>query len=132
MDPEYQNERFITLRIKASVAKDFRAFCKDQETSQSVTLRHMLDFFERNHLNPEDSIPNDLGKVEKRLLERLNAIIGILSVIEQQQTKPTSEMLSSLFETSAMALEEGTSKSEYPATFSIEKLESELRKMDAK
>ena len=128
MDPEYQNEQFITLRIKASVVKDFRTFCKAQETSHSVTLRHMLDFFERNHLTPCDSIPNDLGKIEKRLLNRLNAIIGVLRAIEQKHTKPTVEMLQSLFDAELQA-NINTETGRIP-TWDSKILEDELRRFE--
>ena len=57
MDQEYQKEQFVTLRIKESVAREFRKFCKEEGTSQSVTLAAMLCFFERHHTRPGDNLP---------------------------------------------------------------------------
>ena len=97
MDPEYQKERFVTLRIKESVAKKFRKFCKEETTSQSVTLEAMLYHFERHQVRPGESLPTHLNQVEKKVLKRLNAIVSIIQEIEKKQTIPTVEMLQSLF-----------------------------------
>lgn len=98
MDLEYQKERFVTLRIKESVAKEFRKFCKEEGTSQSVTLAAMLCFFRRHHARPGDTLPIPYNEVEQRIMKRLNAVIGIIRNIEQNHTQPTLEILQSLFE----------------------------------
>ena len=124
MDQEYQNERFVTLRIKESVAREFRKFCKEEAASQSVTLAAMLCFFERHHARPGDNLPISNKKVEQRILKRLDAIIGILRTIEANQTLPTVELLTSLFE------EEEKQSKRLEEQFQFNTLEEELRQLE--
>lgn len=130
MDPEYQKERFITLRIKESVAKEFRKFCKEEGTSQSVTLAAMLYFFERHYARPGDDLPISYKKVEQRILKRLDAVISIIRTIEANHTKPTVELLQSLFEDAAEPEQkpERTIEKKFQNRTLEEELES-LRKM---
>lgn len=130
MDPEYQKERFVTLRIKESVAKEFRGFCKEEATSQSVTLAAMLYFFERHHARPGDNLPISYKIVEQRILKRLDAVIGIIRSIETSQTKPTVELLKSLFEDESESEQkpERTFEKKFQNRTLEEELES-LRKM---
>ncbi|CAG2534498.1 MAG TPA: hypothetical protein DCG42_15820 [Maribacter sp.] len=97
MDNEFKNEPFLTLKMKRSVVKRFRRFCRVTGTSQSLGMSDMLDFFERHKVLPKDEIPNHLVQVEKRLLKRINAVIAIMKDMEKTQTKPTVGMLEALF-----------------------------------
>ena len=97
MDNEFKNEPFLTLKMKRSVVKRFRRFCRVTGTSQSLGMSDMLDFFERHKVLPKDEIPNHLLQVEKRLLRRINAVIAIMKDVEKTQTKPTVGMLEALF-----------------------------------
>jgi len=97
MDIEFKNEYFLTLKMKQSVVKRFRRFCRTMGTSQSIAMSDMLDFFEKHKLQPNDEIPNHLIQVEKRLLKRINAVIAIMKDMEKTQTKPTVGMLEALF-----------------------------------
>ncbi|HAI42731.1 MAG TPA: hypothetical protein DCM40_33805 [Maribacter sp.] len=97
MDNEFKNEPFLTLKMKRSVVKRFRRFCRVTGTSQSLGMYDMLDFFERHKVLPKDEIPNHLVQVEKRLLKRINAVIAIMKDMEKTQTKPTVGMLEALF-----------------------------------
>lgn len=124
MDQEYQKEQFVTLRIKESVAREFRKFCKEEGTSQSVTLAAMLCFFERHHTRPGDNLPISNKQVEQRILKRLDAVIGIIRTIEANQTLPTVELLTSLFEK-----EEKQSK-RLKEQFQFNTLEEELRQLE--
>lgn len=98
MDKGYVKEQFITLKIKVSVAKRFRTFCRDMSTSQSMGLLAMLDFFKIHELSPTDSIDGNLRSIEIRIKKRINNAIAIIKSIEQSQTLPTTAMLQSLFE----------------------------------
>jgi hypothetical protein len=124
MDQEYQKEQFVTLRIKESVAREFRKFCKEEGTSQSVTLAAMLRFFERHHARPGDNLPISNKKVEQRILKRLDAVIGILRTIEANQTLPTVELLTSLLE------EEEKQSKRLEEQFQFNTLEEELRQLE--
>jgi len=97
MDNEFKNEPFLTLKMKQSVVKRFRRFCRATGTSQSLGMSDMLDFFERHKVLPKDEIPNHLLQVEKRLLKRINAVIAIMKDMEKTQTRPTVGMLEALF-----------------------------------
>ena len=97
MDIEFKKEAFVTLKMKRSVVKRFRRFCRVTGTSQSLGMSDMLDFFERHKLLPKDEIPNHLLQVEKRLIKRINAVIAIMKDMEKTQTKPTVGMLEALF-----------------------------------
>lgn len=127
MDPEYENEPFMGINFKRSVAKKFKTFARQNGGSYSVVLDQMLWFFERHKLSPEDELPNHLIKTEKKLLQRINAVIAIIKEIEKRQTLPTVGMLQALFEA-----EEPESKK---PTRTIEKrfenrtLEEELEKL---
>lgn len=101
MDKEYKNEQFEGLKIKSSVAKRFRAFCRDMSTSQSKGLMAMMDFFKIHELSPTDSIDGNLRSMEIRIKRRVNNAIAIIKSIEQSQTLPTTAMLQSLFEQQA-------------------------------
>lgn len=128
MDAEYQNERFVTLRLKESVVKDFRKFCRKEGASQSVALARMLEYFERNHIRPGDQAPDHFKKVERNLLKRLNNVIGIIKDIEKNQTKPAFGMMAALFE--ALGFEEEMKRSKrVERQFDQKELEEELKKL---
>lgn len=98
VDSDYKNEGFVTFKIKASVAHKFRK-CKGQwGGSNSAVLDRMLTFFQRHELHPEDQLPNNLSKTEKKLMRRIDAVIAIIRDIEKTQTLPTAGMLRALFE----------------------------------
>lgn len=98
MDEAYKNERFLTLRLKESVVKDFRKFCLMEGTSQSVTLARMMAFFKDHQLRPGDDPPNDIKRVERKVLTRLNYLIAVIKDIEKTQTLPTVGMTTAFFE----------------------------------
>ncbi|MDG1573294.1 BfmA/BtgA family mobilization protein [Robiginitalea sp. M366] len=98
MDKEFQKEGFVTFKIKESVAKKYRKFARQMGRSNSAVLDGMLDFFERYQLHPDDELSNHLIKTEKKVLQRINAVIAIIKDIEKKQTLPTVGMLKALFE----------------------------------
>ena len=100
MDLGYEKERFEGLKIKASVAKKFRRFCKGMSKSQSMGLLSMLDFFEANGVSPEERMGETIASLKYQIKRRFNAMVAIVRSIERDQTKPTVAMLQSLFEQS--------------------------------
>lgn len=100
MDKGYEKERFEGLKIKASVAKKFRRFCKGMSKSQSMGLLSMLDFFEANGVSPEERMGETIASLKYQIKRRFNAMVAIVRSIERDQTKPTVAMLQSLFEQS--------------------------------
>ena len=116
------------INFKRSVAIKFKAFARQQEGSYSVVLDQMLWFFEKHNLTPEDQLPTHLLKTEKKLLQRMNTIIGIIKDIEKKQTLPTVGMLQALFEAAG---EGDQNPSQPPAIFDADALEAELRKLDS-
>jgi hypothetical protein len=102
MDKGFEKEDFETLKIKSSVAKQFRNFSKMMSKSQSLTLLLMMDFFNENGISPAEHLGPRLETLENRISmlikKRMNGMIAIIKDIEKSQTKPTVAMLQSLFE----------------------------------
>ncbi len=98
MDKEYKKERFEGLKIKTSVAKKFRKYCRMLSRSQSMTLQLMLDFFEDNSISPNERLGANMTTLESKIKKRINALIAIIKDIEKHQTKPTNAMLQLLFQ----------------------------------
>lgn len=106
MDVGYENEKFAGMRIKMSVAKKFRKFCKRFSKSQSMTLLAMLDFFEVNEVSPNERLGETVSSLKHQMQKRFNAVIAIIRDIEKSQTKPTTVMLQQLFEQASTDVEE--------------------------
>lgn len=106
MDVGYENEKFAGMRIKMSVAKRFRKFCKQFSKSQSMTLLAMLDFFEVNEVSPNERLGETVSSLKHQIQKRFNAVIAIIRDIEKSQTKPTTAMLQQLFEQASVDVEE--------------------------
>lgn len=102
MDNGYEKEEFETLKIKSSVASQFRKFSKMLSKSQSMTLLLMLDFFKENGISPTERLGPRMETLENRISllikKRMNGMIAIMKEIEKSQTRPTVAMLNSLFE----------------------------------
>lgn len=98
MDQGYEKEKFETFKIKTSVAKKFRNYCRTISKSQSMTLRHMVDFFELNGVSPQDNLGDTISSLKGQVIKRSNAVIAIIKNIEKIHHKPTTAILQSLFE----------------------------------
>jgi hypothetical protein len=98
MDEKYKKERFEGLKIKTSVARKFRKYCKAISRSQSRTLQLMLDFFEDNSISPFESLGTNMTTLEGSIKKRINALIAIVKNIEKNHHKPTTALLQTLFE----------------------------------
>ncbi len=89
---------YITINIKAPVAKRFRLFSKKTTKSHSETLTVIMNFFEWHGFNPTDKFTKSLIQEILKNRKRTNANIAIMRNIEKNQTEPTTIMLQSLFE----------------------------------
>ncbi|TLP79748.1 BfmA/BtgA family mobilization protein [Maribacter sp. ACAM166] len=102
MDKGYEKEKFETLKIKSSVAVQFREFSKMFSKSQSMTILLMMDFFNENGISPTERLGPRMETLENRITalikKRMNGMIAIMKDIEKSQTKPTVAMLHALFE----------------------------------
>lgn len=102
MDKGYGQEEFETLKIKRSVAVEFRKFSKILSKSQSMTLLLMLEFFNENGISPAESMGPNMKALETRISnlvkKRMNGMIAIMKNIEKSQTKPTVAMMQALFQ----------------------------------
>lgn len=102
MDKRYKKEEFETLKIKSSVATQFRKFSKLLSKSQSMTLLLMLDFFNENGISPTERLGPRMETLENRvsnlIKKRMNGMIAIMKDIEKSQTKPTVAMMQALFQ----------------------------------
>ncbi|MBU2929114.1 BfmA/BtgA family mobilization protein [Winogradskyella psychrotolerans] len=102
MDKEYEKEAFETLKIKSSVAGQFRDFSKMLSKPQSMTLLLMMEFFNENGISPTESLGPRMETLENRISmlikKRMNGMIAIMKDIEKSQTKPTVAMMQALFQ----------------------------------
>ncbi len=102
MDKGYETEGFETLKIKSSVARQFRKFSKMLSKSQSMTLLLMMDFFNENGISPTERMGPRMETLENRISllikKRMNGMIAIMKDIEKSQTKPTVAMMEALFQ----------------------------------
>lgn len=102
MDRGFENEEFETLKIKRSVANDFRKFSKMLSKSQSMTLLLMMEFFNENGISPTENLGPRMESLENRISllikKRVNGMIAIMKDIEKSQTKPTVAMMQELFQ----------------------------------
>lgn len=102
MDREFEKEKFETLKIKKSVAAEFRKFSKILSKSQSMTLLLMMEFFNENGISPAEHLGPRMETLENRIStlikKRMSGIIAIMKNIEKTQTLPTVAMLQTLFE----------------------------------
>tara|TARA_R110001583_G_scaffold22927_4_gene85482 strand:- start:1206 stop:1616 length:411 start_codon:yes stop_codon:yes gene_type:complete len=102
MDKSFEKEKFKTLKIKRSVAIEFRKFSKMLSKSQSMTLLLMMDFFNENGISPTERLGPRMETLENRISalikKRMNGMIAIMKDIEKSQTKPTVAMMQALFQ----------------------------------
>jgi hypothetical protein len=102
MDEGYENKEFETLKIKSSVASEFRKFSKILSKSQSMTLLLMMNFFNENGISPTENLGPRMETLENRISvlikKRMNGMIAIMKDIEKSQTKPNLAMIQALFQ----------------------------------
>jgi len=102
MDKGFEKEEFETLKIKSSVAIEFRKFSKMLSKSQSMTLLLMMEFFNANGISPAENLGPRMETLENRISmlikKRMNGMIAIMKDIEKSQTKPTVAMMQALFQ----------------------------------
>src|SRR5690606_15388767 len=103
MDKEFEKEGYAGLRIKKSVARKFRKYCKILSRSQSMTLLLLLRCFDDSGLCPEESIGPNAHTLESLIKRRIHGVISIIKDMEKHQTKPTVAMLQNLFEQAGTA-----------------------------
>ncbi|MDO6792447.1 BfmA/BtgA family mobilization protein [Tamlana sp. 1_MG-2023] len=101
MDEGFEKERFVTFKLKSSVAKKFRKFCKHYGKSQSLSLLDMILFFEINEIRPSERFGETITSLKFLMKKRFNALIAIIKSIEKHQTEPTAYLIKRLFEVSA-------------------------------
>lgn len=101
MDEGFEKERFVTFKLKSSVAKMFRRFCKHYGKSQSLSLLDMILFFETNEISPSERFGETITSLKLQMKKRFNALIAIIKSIEKHQTEPTAYLIKRLFEVSA-------------------------------
>jgi hypothetical protein len=102
MNKGFEKEKFETLKIKRSVAIEFRNFSKMLSKSQSMTLLLMMEFFNENGISPTEHLGPRMETLENRISvlikKRMNGMIAIMKDIEKSQTKPTVAMMQALFQ----------------------------------
>ncbi|GHA33023.1 hypothetical protein GCM10007103_13090 [Salinimicrobium marinum] len=101
-----EKQPYITFKIRLQTAEEFRNYSRQLGKQQSETLQLMLDFFKVNRLSPLEELGPNFITLEKRIKDRINALVAILKDIEKTQTKPTHSMLQLLFQESPITKKE--------------------------
>lgn len=91
-------EQFISIRFKESTAAKFKIFSKSTAKTNSLALAQMLLFFEKSGLSPYEDCTDNMRRLERKILKRIDGLVAILKNIEKTQTKPTHLMLLALLE----------------------------------
>ena len=79
MDKGFEKEEFETLKIKSSVAIEFRKFSKMLSKSQSMTLLLMMEFFNANGISPAEHLGPRMETLENRI--SFTVFVSSLSII---------------------------------------------------
>jgi len=102
---EVKNKRkstFSAISINRITAERFRGYSKTVSKSHSETIDTMIDFFERAKINPRSEVMISFIKFQNYMIGRFDYIEELLSTMEREQTKPTHDMLKSLFDGTAL------------------------------
>lgn len=89
---------YITINIKAPVARRFRLFSKKIAKSHAEALTTVMNFFEWHGFYPSDRFERRFVEELLKNRKRTEAVIAIIKDIEKNNDKPNTAMLQLLFE----------------------------------
>ncbi len=90
--------KYSAISIKADVAVRFRRYSKQFSKSNSEVLHRMLFFLQWNGLDPFGRSVDKIVSALEKDRKQIEYLISIIKNIEKTQTKPTYEVVKSLFE----------------------------------
>ena len=93
---------FSAISINRITAERFRVYSKSVSNSHSESIDIMIDFFEKTKITPKSEIMISFIKFQNYMMGRFDYIEEILRRMENEQLKPTHDMLKSLFDGTAL------------------------------
>ncbi len=88
---------FSRIQFHTETVERFKKYAIANDVNYTQALGAMLDFFERYSIDPFTPFDDSVHSLKLLIDKRMDAVEAILRKIEQEQTKPTKEMLDRLF-----------------------------------
>lgn len=89
---------FSRIQFHTETVERFKKYAIANDVNYTQALGAMLDFFERYSIDPFTPFDDSVHSLKLLIDKRMDAVEAILRKIEQEQTKPTREMLDRLFQ----------------------------------
>ncbi|MAO45310.1 MULTISPECIES: BfmA/BtgA family mobilization protein [Leeuwenhoekiella] len=90
-------KRFSRINFHTETVERFKKYAIANDANYTETLEAILDFFEQNSINPFEPFDDSKQRLETLFNKRMDGVEAILRRIENEQTKPTKELLDRLF-----------------------------------
>ena len=91
------SKRFSRINFHTETVERFKKYAIANDANYTETLEALLDFFERNSINPFEPFDDSKQRLETLINKRMDGVEAILRRIETEQTKPTKALLDQLF-----------------------------------
>lgn len=91
------SKNFSRINFHNETVERFKNFALDKNENYTETIEVMLDFFEKNQINPFVPFDNSVNSLTILINKRMDAVESILREIEKRDLIPTRKMLESLF-----------------------------------
>ncbi|REE27268.1 hypothetical protein DFQ09_10196 [Winogradskyella pacifica] len=91
------SKNFSRINFHNETVERFKNFALDKNENYTETMEAMLDFFEKNQINPFVPFDNSINSLSILINKRMDAVESILREIEKRDLIPTRKMLESLF-----------------------------------
>ena len=91
------SKNFSRINFHNETVERFKNFALSNNENYTETMETMLDFFEKNQINPFVPFDNSLNGLSILINKRMDAVESILREIEKRDLIPTRKMLESLF-----------------------------------
>ena len=88
---------FSRINFHNETVERFKNFALTNNENYTETMEVMLDFFEKNQINPFVPFDNSVNSLTILINKRMDAVESILREIENRDLLPTRQMLESLF-----------------------------------
>ena len=91
------SKNFSRINFHDDTVERFKNFALNHNESYTETMEAMLDFFEKNQIDPFVPFDSRVHSLTILINKRLDAVVSILREIERRDLIPTRKMLESLF-----------------------------------
>ena len=91
------SDRFSRINFHTETVERFKKYAIENDTNYTETLEAILDFFEKYQINPFVPFDDSVHSLKVLIDKRMDAVENIIRKMEEEQLKPTKEILESLF-----------------------------------